>query len=142
MNVESVEILNELLERETESHVERFVESGHFHSWASARYVVNLRRMLSEQREHERWLTDELLRLGGVPLPRALGLRTAGTHYLDVENILPRIIHEKDALIELYRRAIETIPAHSRTGQLLARIRARHEQHVADIRQASAAATS
>ncbi|MCG3127134.1 MAG: hypothetical protein CHACPFDD_01992 [Phycisphaerae bacterium] len=140
MNSQSIEILNELLGHETATHLERFVESEHFLSWVSARHMLNLRRMLGEQKEHERWLTDEILRLDGAPRPRTLSLSTAGTHYLDVQNILPRILREKDALIDLYRRAIEAIPANSRTGQLLARIRARHEQHVADIRLASATA--
>lgn len=125
-----VDILNDLLAMETGSCVARVREAGHYVSWPAAGKMGALREMIEEDSVHERWLIDEMQRLDGSPRPRALGIRTAGGHYLDAEYLIPTMIDEERRLVAAYRRAQSMVPSDATTTlRMLAGILARHEAH-------------
>ena len=125
-----VDILNDLLAMETGSCVARVREAGHYVSWPAAGKMGVLREMIEEDSGHERWLIDEMQRLAGSPRPRVLGIQTAGSHYIDAEFLMPRIIEEERRLAAAYRRAQSMVPSDATTTlRMLAGILARHEAH-------------
>jgi bacterioferritin (cytochrome b1) len=135
-----VDILNDLLAMETGSCVARVREAGHYVSWPAAGKMGALREMIEEDSAHERWLVDEMQRLAGSPRPRALGIQTAGSHYLDAEYLIPTIIDEERRLVAAYRRAQSMVPADASTTLLmLAGILARHEAHANRLAETASA---
>lgn len=133
MTSRTPDILNDLLAAETESYTERLLESGNYVSWSIAGRFAALRRIVEEEHDHERWLTEEILRLDAAPRPASHGIDTASAHYLDYESLLPRIIQDKRNLASAYKAALARVPPGSLTAGLLSRILARHEAHLATL---------
>ncbi len=134
-----VDILNDLLAMETGSYAARLRDAGHYVSWPAAGKMGALRAIVEEDAGHERWLTEEIRRLSGSPRPRALGIRTAGDHYVDAQHLLPKIVADERGLVAAYRRAQGLIPAGAWiTVRLLTGISARHEAHLNKLGEGAA----
>lgn len=129
-NREIVAVLNELLSLETQTYLARLSAADPFISRAMAGKYLALRSVAAEDAEHEHWLIDEIYRLDGAPRPRSLAIETGRGHYLDPGYLLPAIAGDERRLLEAYKQAQAMVPAGETTGRLLARIAARHEEHL------------
>ncbi len=130
-NRQTIAGLNDLLALEHASHLSRLREAETYVSWPVAGLVDELRRIVAEDADHERWLVEEIYRLGGAPRPRRLDIRTAGDHYVDVNYLMPKIIDEERRLARAYAQGGGA--AAGQTARLLAAIQSRHERHAEEL---------
>ena len=100
-----LDVLNSLLEA-AQNSVFRFMEEG---SPYLSRATVEVRRPLHEMVRAERRRAGELHglieSLGGFPAPRSLRSEEQYLAFLSLKFLLPKLVHEKELMIERYRNA-------------------------------------
>ncbi len=127
---ETTRVLRGLLAAEQRGLALRVVESAPFVSGLSVRDAEIARRIARERWEHAAWLTQLLLDLGSPPGPRALDVRTADLHFLELRFVLPRLIADEEAVIRLYEQAASNLAGDRGAAELASRILARHRTHL------------
>lgn len=128
------DVLNELLVRETQSLAPRLFESAVFVSRLSVRGHRIVQRMAQANARHASSLAAMIVRLGGVPGPRAGNLLTADLHFQELRAVVPRLVANQDALVASYRGATGRVSTEPRAARLVAEILAEHERDLADLR--------
>lgn len=128
-----IEILNELLTWERRSLVNRLVESGVFVSRLSVADVDVLRSAARNASEHAQWLAEAIIQLGGTPGFRFADVSTGDLHYLELHHVLPRLIADREMLIDKYADTTERLAGEPMAAPLVQRILARHRESVTTI---------
>lgn len=129
----SIDILNELLERQSQSTLPRLGESEVFFSRASADERAAVQRMIDEDVEHRAWLVDAIIDLGGHPLPSRASARSTNTHYLDLDYLLPAVHEDRKKIVAAYESAATHVGANPRAAEVIAKIVTRLNRHVAQL---------
>ena len=129
-----VNVLNELLALEQASLAPRLVQCTMFVSRLTVEDSNLVKGMARASTEHAAWLAEAILELGGVPGPRVADAQWANLHYQDVGNVLPRLIADREALIQKYTLAARYVIDEPRATELLARICDRHQQELSTLR--------
>ena len=137
-----IEILNELLERESRSILPRLGDNGVFVSWASAEERQIVAGMIAEQQEHRAWLVEAIHDLGGAPQPVSGDIHAAGLHYLDLSYILPTVLDDARSALSLYEAAATRIGDNALAAEVVGRIIARHRRHVETLDKLSTRAAA
>lgn len=125
-----VGILNELLALEQRNLAMRLLESTVFISHLSVDILNNVRNMARASEQHGSWLADAILRLGGVPGPHVADAQSGDLHYQELRHLLPRLVADRDALVNKYTLASKRIGADAATAELVARIHERHREEL------------
>ncbi|MBI4719595.1 MAG: ferritin-like domain-containing protein [Planctomycetes bacterium] len=120
------DLLNELLLAEQQNAAHQAIQASVFISGLSARDAVLVRRMAEESRAHCAWLTEQILRLGGSPAPRAPTPQAAEMNFQELGYVRPRLIRSHEALIATYARAAEQLGGDPLAARVVAQIQARH----------------
>lgn len=127
------DILNELLNAEARSLVPRLREYTLFVSWASADELRLVDRIVAEQREHQAWLFDAIVKLGGEPTPVRADMRSTLLHFLDLHHVLPRVLADKRRLAALFADAASGTGGNPVASQVIAKIADRHRVHLQQL---------
>jgi len=125
-----IRVLNRLLLAEYASLIPRLGEATYFVSWASADEAQLLSQMVAEECEHVAWLTEAILDLRGAPAPRRFDTATANIHYCELHSLIPRILADRQRLIDVYQSAIPALGGLGKATQVAGRILARHREHL------------
>lgn len=125
-----VDGLNVLLELEMRGLPWRLSECQSYVDWREARVAATFQRIVSDGRDHERWLTEEIVALDGMPRPISPDMRSAGLHYVEARYLLRLLIEEKHRLVDAYQQAAGQFPTTSTAAGTVARILARHQVHL------------
>ena len=133
-----VGILNDLLEIECASTITRLGEAKPFIAGAEAHQADRLERIVADNAEHARLLSETIQQLDGVPRPPRRDTRRTSVQYLGLPYLLPRIVAEEQAALEACRAAAGRV-AHEDAAAVLTRITRRHEQRLAELQAMSAA---
>lgn len=136
-----IDVLNDLLAAESANLLPRLAESSAFVSWASADDVEGVNRMAAEEREHVEWLVEQILDLRGSPGPRIGSIDAASLHYVELHRLLPRVEHGEAALLRRYEAAAGLLAAAPPAAALVARIAARHRDHLQQLRRIASQST-
>ena len=128
-----IDRLNDLLEVEARSVLQRVREAQPFVDWADADAVPVLERIVADEFEHQRRLAEAIVRLGGVPRPPILDMRTAGFHYLSARYLLPKVIEDQRGRIAAYGQAVAEVSSAGEASALLNDILARHQAQLQQL---------
>lgn len=131
MNQTAVEKLNRLLRAEYASLVHRLGEADPYVSWTSAADRALIERMVADERDHARELTNMILELRGAPAPPTFDTASAGAHFLQLDYLMPQVIASKRRLVVLYESTGPT--GDPRADALVARILAEHRRHCEEL---------
>lgn len=101
----AVERLNDLLELEVHGLPCRLGEVQSYVDWADAGLTQVLERIAADGRDNQRRLSEEIVRLGGMPRPVSPDIRSARVHYLEARYLLPVLIEEEQRLVSAYQAA-------------------------------------
>ena len=137
-----IDILNELLERESRNILPRLGDNGVFVSWSSADEREIVAGMIGEEEEHRAWLVEAIHDLGGSPQPVWGNIHAAGLHYLDLNYILPTVLDDEKSVLILYEVAATRVGGNALAAELLGKIIARHHRHVATLEKLTARAAA
>lgn len=128
---QAVDVLDDLLAAERAGLLQRLGESGPFVSWSATEDHALIRKMLADERNHERDLVEMILKLRGSPSPSVLPTNTGGVHYLQLAYLMPQVIADKRRLIKVYEAAS---PTDDRSAEaLIHRILKDHRRHLAQL---------
>ncbi len=122
-----VAILNETLGMEQRCLASRLLESTVFVSALSVEVEAIVRRLAGAAREHGKWLTDEITRLGGAPGPRVGDLTSGDLHFQELRRLLPRLVKDQEQIISGYALARDRIVSEPQAAQRVSRILGNHE---------------
>lgn len=125
-----VERLNDLLELELRGLPARLNEVQSFVDWADAAAVPVFEQIVADEREHQRQLTEEIVRLGGLPRPRALDMTSARVHYLGLRYLLPLLIDNKRQRVTAYEQVAAETSSDSEVSETVGEILSRHQTHL------------
>ncbi len=129
-DTKTIDILNELLEREATDLVWRLREATCFVSWASTDEGIAMARLAGEVSEHQQWLVDTIHDLGGEPLPIIADINTSNLHFLEFDYVMPQVIEEKKQLLAAYEMAAGCVGGNPRAAEVISRIADRHRRHL------------
>ncbi len=129
-STDAIDILNDLLAYEKQSIVPRVRESTVFVSWASAEDKRTMDRLIQEQQEHEAWLVQAIIDLGGDPLPAWADIRTADMHFVEVHSLLPRLLNDAHRIVAAYEAAAAIVGTNPIASETVSRILERTRKHV------------
>ncbi len=135
-----LDVLNELLAAEQRSLPVRMFESTVFVSPLSVEQCADVERMARISREHDAWLSELILELGGALGPRIGDVTSADLHFQELHHVVPRLVHAQETLIDLYVAAAQRVAGEPKARELLERIIARHRQALDVLRPASSEA--
>lgn len=128
-----VDRLNDLMELEARSFLRRLREAQSFVEWADADAVPVLERVVADEHEHQRQLSEAIVQLGEVPRPPILDMRGAGVHYVGMRHLLPAAIAEKRERIAAYGQAAAQLASVGQVSGLIAGMLARHQAHLEQL---------
>ncbi|MHC4697452.1 MAG: hypothetical protein ACYTFA_11980 [Planctomycetota bacterium] len=130
-----VDILRELLVAEQGSLAPRLLESTVFVSDLAVDDLNAIKDMARAGEEHSAWLTELILSLGGAPVLREGDMTTADLHYQAVQCVLPRLVQDRESLVEHYTRVSDRVSEEPRATDLVARILSRHQEERGRVQQ-------
>ncbi len=128
-------ILNELLAAEQCSLTQRLVESTVFVSELSVEGAAALEQMATASGEHGAWLAGAIGEFGGIVGIPVHDLASADLHFQDLHRALPRLVGDRESLIQKYTLASERVGSEPRAAQLVARIMERHREELATLKR-------
>lgn len=128
-NENIVELLNDLLRRESRSVLPRLTESDSIVSWSSADEGIAVSRMIEEYADHRRWLVSAIQQIGGEPRPMLADIGTTHLHYLDLSFLLPHVLEDCTRNITAYEEAQPNVANNRIAGDVVARILEHHRHH-------------
>ena len=128
-----VDRLNDLLELETSGLTWRLSEFQSFIGWSDTRMATLFKQIITDGQDHQRWLIEEILRLGGSPRTVTTDIRLAGLHYVEARHLLPNLIEEKRKLVQVYLSATSDFPTTSEAIATLSTILSRHQTHLEQV---------
>ena len=132
---DAVAILNRLLHAEHCGVVNRLRDAGSFTSRATAKERQIIDRMLADEVEHERGLSEAILSLRGTPDPGPAPIESGELHFLTLSLLLPRILASKAELIRIYESAGSTgVP---RVDAMIKGFLENHRRHLQDLQHVS-----
>jgi len=130
----TIDILNQLYAAECRSLLPWLAKTGVFVSWATAADVAVLRQMVEEEREHLAWLVEALDRCHGTLYPVGPDPHTGHLNYLDLQTLLPRVVHSVETLIKVYQEAGRQ-PLADAAIEIVNRILQRHQRHLEQLKK-------
>ena len=139
----TLDILNQLFTAERRSPLPRLAEMGVFVTWALAREIEQVRRMVREEAVHQAWLLEAAEDCGGGLAPAGPDVTTANLHYLDLQAVMPRVLDGLEKLVRLYTDAAQH--NHLLTplaAETIRRIAIRHQAHLDQFRDIYARVTA
>jgi len=95
--------------------------------------------MAKSSEEHDRWLSEVILALDGVPGVRLGDVHTADLHYQELHRVLPRLTVDLENLIQKYALAVDRIAEEPLAANVVTRILKGHKQELASLQQAGVA---
>lgn len=137
---ETIAILNELLGREQRSIAPRLFESTIFLTEASLPGFDWARRAARDQADNVAALSELIVELSGEPAPKQGNLATADLHFQELPALVPRLLHDLDGLVKVFRVALGRLAGEPKAATLVSRILAVHEAECASLQSIGAAA--
>lgn len=101
----TIDLLNELLAAEQCNLVTSLMDSTMFVSHPSVDLYDAVSGMARASREHERWIAETVLRLGGVPGLRMVNVSPADLHFQEISAVLPRLAEDRRILVQKFENA-------------------------------------
>ena len=135
-NPAAASALNRLLDAEQQSLVLRVAESTPFVSLEEVEVANVVRAMAGASKDHRAALTELILDLGGQPVPRRADLGTGNLHYLDLQAVLPQLLHAQETLVDSHKQIAPKLAGEPRAARLAAKILSRHESDLQRLRSA------
>jgi hypothetical protein len=132
-NQKAVDILNELLQYESESVLPRLGDTGMVTSWASMSEARIVDQIIEEQAMHMGWIVDAIDRLGGYPKPVVAGIHLTNLHYVDLGYLLAKIIDDMKTLVTAYDSAASQVGSCKVAAEVIAKIADRHRRHIEQL---------
>lgn len=130
---DAVSMLNDLLNAEHSSLVNRLREAGPFVSQATAKERLIVDQMLADEVNHERGLAELIVWLRGTPDAGVVPTEVGGLHYLTLSFLMPQIIASKEQLIRAYESAGSS--GIQRVDEFKNRCLENHRRHLQDLRR-------
>jgi hypothetical protein len=129
----AVAILNGLLAAESASLLNHLGRTQPFISWASVVDRQRVQRMIEEEDAHRRALVDAIVSLDGAVIAPPPTSEFAAVAYLDLQSLMPRIVHDKRRLVRYFEEASERLAGHRTTGKLVAHMLEHEREHLAEL---------
>ena len=101
----AIDVLNRLLAAEHAGLIARLGEAAPFVGLPAAADGAIVQRLLADVCNHQRDLTELILRLRGSPLPRRYSTSTGGVHYVKLAYLIPDVIESLRRMIGAYESA-------------------------------------
>lgn len=127
------ERLNDLLELEACGIAARLGEVHSFVDPRDADALALFRRIHADHCEHQRLLSEAIVRAGGVPRPTSMDMATAGDHYLGARCLTPKLIEEQRRCIAACDRAAGEVSADGDAASVVATILKDHRRHLEQL---------
>ncbi len=141
MNPVIIDILNELLAAEQRNVVTSLMESTMFVSGLTVRANEVLRDIARSSKEHSQRLVEAILDQGGVPGVRLVTMAPADLHFQEVSVALPRVLADRQALIQKYERAQQRVQEPT-TNAILVQVLDGHRTEEAALRALNSASAT
>ena len=125
--------LNDCFAAECRSLIGHLADSQPFISWVAVDEQAVVRRIIADERRHERELADLIDALDGVAVPVTPPTNAASIHYLDLLYLLSQIIADKRRLVAAYEMACARVAGEERAEKLVSRILDDERRHLADL---------
>ena len=127
----AIEILTLLLEAEYGNLVHRLGEADPYVNWLAAADRAVVEKMIADVRRHQHELVEMILTLRGAPIPPRYPTALGRVHYLKLSFLMPQVIASVRELVRTYESAGST--GRPQADALIARIRADHKRHLAEL---------
>jgi hypothetical protein len=127
----AVDALRRLFAVEFACPTSRLKQSMPFLSWADTREEHPLRHIADEDREHQDWLAQLLFERGTAPPPASFATATAGMHYIRLDTLLPAFVQAEREVLAAFQAAAPALADDPDAARVVARIIARHTEHLA-----------
>lgn len=100
---QTAEKLNRLLRAEQDGVLQHVAGPGSFVARTAVADRALVERMLADEREHQRALSEMILRRRGTPCPPLAPIESGTLHYLGLDHLMPHVIADKQRLVNVYQ---------------------------------------
>ncbi len=102
MTLQTIAVLNRLLDAESSSLVRRLGEAKPFVQASTAAHWALVQEMIASSEARQRRLAELVVAADGVPSPTRRSAATAALHYLDLAFLVPSLLADQKRVVAAY----------------------------------------